>query len=64
MRAKQGKQKKVKQKRKKLTESQVVSLLISAVSHKKYAEANKYLKGIINSKIKERIRKAVETPLF
>lgn len=45
-------------------ESQLVSLLISAVSNKNYAEANKYLNSIIVSKIQSRISKAVDTPLF
>ena len=48
----------------KLTEHQVVSQLISAVSQRNYAEANKYFKSVIASKIKARISKAVETPLF
>lgn len=43
---------------------QQISKFISAVSDKKYAEANKYLQGAVEDKIQKRISNATEKPLF
>ena len=37
---------------------------IKAISTKKYAKANKYLKGIIEDKIQKRIESSLNEPLF
>lgn len=41
-----------------------ISKFVAAVSGKNYAEANKYLKAVIEDKIKARIAKAINQPLF
>ena len=51
-------------KRKKLKESADITNFITAVSSKKYAEANKYLKAIITDKIQTRIKNSLNEPLF
>lgn len=37
---------------------------IKQVGQKNYSEANKYLEHIIDSKIKDKIRKSFDKPLF
>lgn len=41
-----------------------ISKFISAVSDKNYAEANKYLQGVVEDKLQQRIDSATEKPLF
>lgn len=43
---------------------QQISKFISSVSDKNYAEANKYLQGVVEDKIQNRINNATEKPLF
>lgn len=51
-------------KEKKLTESTDIVEFISAISSKNYAQANKYLQGIIEDKLQQRISDALNEPLF
>ena len=37
---------------------------IKTISQKNYAEANKYLQDVINSKLKDRIKKATKKEIF
>lgn len=53
-----------KRKKKVLKDSVEVSKFITAISSKNYAQANKYLKGIIEAKIQNRINSALNEPLF
>ena len=53
-----------KRKKKVLKDSVEVSEFITAISVKNYAQANKYLKGIIESKIQNRINLSLNEPLF
>ena len=53
-----------KQKSRKTTEINKIKEFISCVSDKKYAQANKYLGEVVNSKIENRINKSLEKPLF
>jgi len=53
-----------KRKKKVLKDSVEVSKFITAISSKNYAQANKYLKGIIEAKIQNRINLALNEPLF
>lgn len=53
-----------KRKTKVLKDSVEVSKFITAISSKNYAQANKYLKGIIEAKIQNRINSALNEPLF
>jgi hypothetical protein len=46
------------------TESQGIQKFISAISSKNYAAANKYLKSVIELKLKTRINNQLDTPLF
>jgi len=48
----------------KLTEANDIIAFIAAVSSKNYAEAHKYLTGIIEGKLQDRIAHALNTPLF
>ena len=41
-----------------------ITALINAISVKNYAEANKYLKSVIEDKIKYRINTSTNKPLF
>ena len=41
-----------------------ISKFIQELSSKNYAQANKYLRGVIEDKIKTRINTASEKPLF
>lgn len=50
--------------KKTLKESKEIVSFISAISSKKYALANKYLKSVINSKIQNRIKSSLNEPLF
>ena len=56
--------KSAKRKKKVLKDSVEVSKFITAISAKNYAQANKYLKGIIEAKIQNRINSALNEPLF
>lgn len=47
-----------------LKESSDIVNFITAISSKKYALANKYLKGIITDKIQTRIQRSLNEPLF
>lgn len=47
-----------------VSESNGIAQFIAAISSKNYALAHKYLTSVVNDKIKERINKAVSTPLF
>ena len=47
-----------------INESYNISAFIAAISSKKYAQAHKYLKLVVNEKIKNRISKAAAKPLF
>jgi hypothetical protein len=60
---KKAKSKKAKSK-KVLKDSVEISQFITAVSSKNYAQANKYLKGIIEAKLQNRINSALNEPLF
>ena len=46
------------------SEKQVISQFITAISDKKYAQAHKYLKQVIEDKIKTRIASSLNQPLF
>jgi hypothetical protein len=46
------------------TESESIVKFINAISSKNYAQANKYLKGIVDSKIENRISASLNEPLF
>jgi len=63
-RAKGMKKTSPKRKKKVLKDSVEVSKFITAISSKNYAQANKYLKGIIEAKIQNRINSALNEPLF
>ena len=56
--------KKAAKKSKLVKESAGIKDFIAAISGKKYALANKYLKAVIEDKIKNRIENAVDKPLF
>ena len=43
---------------------QQISQFISSVSDKNYADAHKYLQGVVEDKIITRINKATDKPLF
>lgn len=47
-----------------INESHNIAAFIAAISSKKYAQAHKYLKLVVNEKIKNRISKAASKPLF
>lgn len=53
-----------KTKKKVVKESADIKGFIAAISGKKYALANKYLKAVINSKIQNRISSSLNEPLF
>ena len=53
-----------KRNKKVLKDSVEVSEFITAISVKNYAQATKYLKGIIESKIQNRINLSLNEPLF
>lgn len=59
-----GSRDKAIKKAKTLKESQDIVNFITAISSKKYALANKYLKGIITDKIQTRIQRSLNEPLF
>jgi stalled ribosome alternative rescue factor ArfA len=46
------------------SEDQEISLFIKCILEKKYNDANKYLTGILNSKMQARISDELNTPLF
>jgi len=50
--------------KKNITESAAISKFINSISSKNYAEANKYLKGVIKSKLEARINSSLNEPLF
>lgn len=52
------------QKAEKNTIKRGIAAFISAISAKNYAIAHKYLTGVVNEKIKNRINKAASNPLF
>jgi hypothetical protein len=47
-----------------VNESKHITQFIGAVSDKKYALAHKYLRAVINEKIKARIASSLNDPLF
>lgn len=51
-------------KKAKMNEAADIANFITAISSKKYAQANKYLKGIITDKIQSRIKRSLNEPLF
>jgi len=53
-----------KGKGKKLMEAAEVAKFIAAISSENYAQANKYLKGIIEDKLQARISASLNEPLF
>jgi outer membrane lipoprotein SlyB len=53
-----------KKKKKKVKESYDISKLVSLISQKNYAEADKYLKNVVDSKIKDRIESASNINIF
>lgn len=55
---------KKKPNKKVVKESADIKGFIAAISGKKYALANKYLKAVINSKIQNRISSSLNEPLF
>ena len=55
---------KKKKKKKKIKESSDISKLVSLISQKNYAEADKYLKNVVDSKIKDRIESASNINIF
>jgi len=46
------------------SENQQISMFIKCILEKKYNDANKYLTGILNSKMQSRIEDELNTPLF
>ena len=50
--------------KKKLNESESIAAFINSISGKNYSQANKYLKGIMDSKIENRISASLNEPLF
>jgi len=50
--------------KKKLNESESIAAFINSISSKNYSQANKYLKGIMDSKIENRISASLNEPLF
>lgn len=62
--AKSKKKAKAKSKTKALKESLDIANFIYAVSSKNYAQANKYLVRVVESKLCERIDQAINSPLF
>ena len=46
------------------SEKAEIKKFISSISSKKYAVADKYLRNVIDTKIKNRINAALEKPLF
>lgn len=59
-----GSRDKAIKKARQLKESHDIVNFITAISSKKYALANKYLKGIITDKIQTRIQRSLNEPLF
>ena len=55
---------KAKKKKKIVKESQDIKNFITSISTKKYALAHKYLKQVIEDKIKARITSSLNKPLF
>jgi len=53
-----------KGKEEKLTESTGIVEFINAISSKNYAQANKYLQGVIEDKLQQRISASLNEPLF
>lgn len=47
-----------------MKERKQIREFIKQVGLKNYSEANKYLENVINSKVKDRIRKSFDKPLF
>lgn len=47
-----------------MKEKKVLNNFIKNIGEKNYSQANKYLEQFIDSKIKSRIRKAANKPLF
>lgn len=47
-----------------VNEAEEIAKFIMAISSKKYALANKYLKGIVEEKVKSRISSSLNEPLF
>lgn len=62
--SKDAKKKPKMSKKKLVKESTDIRGFIAAISGKKYALANKYLKAVINSKIQDRISSSLNEPLF
>lgn len=53
-----------KKKKKVVKENALISNFIKCISEEKYAEANKYLKQVIEDKIMKRISQAIKPTLF
>lgn len=45
-------------------DKKLIKNFIKTVGEKNYSEANKYLQDVIDIKIKDRIKKSLEKPLF
>lgn len=55
---------KAKKKKSVVKESQAIKSFITSISAKKYAQAHKYLKQIIEDKIQSKITSSLHKPLF
>ena len=62
--AKENAIKKNKSKKTPIAESNGIAAFINAISSKNYSQANKYLKGVIEGKLKQRINVSLNEPLF
>jgi len=61
---KTSKSKEMSDTKKPITESKNISNFITAISTKNYAQANKYLKDVIEAKLQARISASLNEPLF
>ena len=55
---------KAKKKKTPITEAKGIVAFINALSNKNYAQANKYLKGVIEDKLQQRLSASLNEPLF
>jgi len=47
-----------------LKERRTIARFVNAISNKSYAKANKYLSNVVNERIKQRINRQLDKPLF
>lgn len=53
-----------KSKNKKMNENTIISSFLRYIAEKNYAEANKYLRGLVEQKIKNRIAQSISPNIF